>query len=164
MQKILNLKQGTLKAMFFVFFLLCSTVMLAQNKVSGTVLDATGEPLIGVSVLEDGTSNGVITDYDDFFLWVESLEENAKASVIAKDEDGEAVSITEAEIVKIVDRSDFDSEEEYEEASDDLGSDEDIDTMAEFMTADGIFYVGVRHVGEEQPVESFEIGDGVYYC
>ncbi len=26
MQKILNLKQGTLKAMFFMFFLLCSTV------------------------------------------------------------------------------------------------------------------------------------------
>ncbi|MBQ8991405.1 MAG: TonB-dependent receptor [Prevotella sp.] len=67
MQKILNLKQGTLKAMSFVFFLLCSTVMLAQNKVSGTVLDATGEPLIGVSVLEDGTSNGVITDFDGNF-------------------------------------------------------------------------------------------------
>ena len=67
MQKILNLKQGTLKAMFFVFFLLCSTVMLAQNKVSGTVLDATGEPLIGVSVLEAGTSNGVVTDFNGNF-------------------------------------------------------------------------------------------------
>jgi iron complex outermembrane receptor protein len=33
MQKILNLKQGTLKAMFFVFFLLCSTVMLAEQGV-----------------------------------------------------------------------------------------------------------------------------------
>ena len=53
--------------MFFVFFLLCSTVMLAQNKVSGTVLDATGEPLIGVSVLEAGTSNGVVTDFDGNF-------------------------------------------------------------------------------------------------
>ena len=67
MQKILNLKQGTQKAMFFVFFLLCSTVMLAQNKVSGTVLDATGEPLIGVSILETGTSNGVVTDIDGNF-------------------------------------------------------------------------------------------------
>ncbi len=47
MQKILNLKQGTQKALFFVFFLLCSTVMMAQQKVSGTVLDTTGEPLIG---------------------------------------------------------------------------------------------------------------------
>ncbi len=53
--------------MFFVFFLLCSTVMLAQNKVSGTVLDATGEPLIGVSVLEEGTTNGVVTDFDGNF-------------------------------------------------------------------------------------------------
>ena len=53
--------------MFFVFFLLCSTVMLAQNKVSGTVLDATGEPLIGVSVLEAGTSNGVVTDFEGQF-------------------------------------------------------------------------------------------------
>ena len=71
MQKILNLKQGMQKTMFFMFFLLCSTVMLAQNKVSGTVLDATGEPLIGVSVLEAGTSNGVVTDFNgDFTLTV----------------------------------------------------------------------------------------------
>lgn len=73
MQKILNLKHGTLKTMFFVFFMLCSTVMLAQNKVSGTVVDATGEPLIGVSVLEDGTTNGGITDFDgNFTLTVKS--------------------------------------------------------------------------------------------
>ena len=73
MQMILNLKQGMQKAMFFVFFLLCSTVMMAQNKVSGTVLDATGEPLIGVSVLEAGTSNGVVTDFDgNFTLAVKS--------------------------------------------------------------------------------------------
>ena len=73
MQKILNLKHGTLKTMFFVFFMLCSTVMLAQNKVSGTVVDATGEPLIGVSVLEEGTTNGGITDFDgNFTLTVKS--------------------------------------------------------------------------------------------
>ena len=45
--------------------------MMAQQKVSGTVLDATGEPLIGVSVLEAGTSNGVVTDFNgDFTLTV----------------------------------------------------------------------------------------------
>ena len=38
-----------------------------QDKVSGTVLDATGEPLIGVSVLEAGTSNGVVTDFNGNF-------------------------------------------------------------------------------------------------
>ncbi len=31
---------------------------------TGTVVDATGEPLIGASVLQQGTSNGVITDID----------------------------------------------------------------------------------------------------
>jgi iron complex outermembrane receptor protein len=67
MQKILNLKQGARKAMLFALFLLCSTVMMAQNKVSGTVLDANGEPLIGVSVLEAGTNNGAVTDINGKF-------------------------------------------------------------------------------------------------
>ena len=67
MQKILNLKQWMQKTMFFAFFLLCSTVMMAQQKVSGSVLDAAGEPLIGVSVLEAGTNNGVVTDFDGNF-------------------------------------------------------------------------------------------------
>ena len=73
MQKILSLKQGMQKTLFFAFFLLCSTVMMAQQKVSGSVLDATGEPLIGVSVLEVGTTNGVVTDFDgNFTLTVKS--------------------------------------------------------------------------------------------
>ena len=32
--------------------------------VSGTVLSDEGEPLIGVTVLEEGTSNGTVTDFD----------------------------------------------------------------------------------------------------
>ncbi|MCF0244590.1 MAG: SusC/RagA family TonB-linked outer membrane protein, partial [Bacteroidaceae bacterium] len=36
----------------------------AQLNVTGTVTDENGEPLIGVSVLEKGTSNGVATDVD----------------------------------------------------------------------------------------------------
>ena len=79
MQKILNLKQGTVKAVFFMFFLLCSTVMLAQNKVSGTVLDAAGEPLIGVSVLEAGTTNGVVTDFDGKFTL--TVKQGAKLTI-----------------------------------------------------------------------------------
>ena len=79
MQKILNLKHGTVKTMFFLFFLLCSTVMLAQNKVSGTVLDAAGEPLIGVSVLEAGTTNGVVTDFDGKFTL--TVKQGAKLTI-----------------------------------------------------------------------------------
>ena len=35
--------------------------------VSGTVKDATGEPIIGVSVIQKGTSNGAVTDLDGHF-------------------------------------------------------------------------------------------------
>ena len=61
------------------FFLLCSTVVMAQQKVSGTVLDATGEPLIGVSVLEAGTSNGVVTDFDGNFTL--TVKQGAKLTI-----------------------------------------------------------------------------------
>lgn len=66
-QQIQILKHGAQRSLLFVFLLLCSTVVLAQSKVSGTVLDAAGEPLIGVSVLEVGTSNGAVTDYEGKF-------------------------------------------------------------------------------------------------
>ena len=79
MQMILNLKQGVQKMVFFALFLLCSTAMLAQNKVTGTVLDAAGEPLIGVSVLEAGTNNGVVTDVNGKFTL--SVKSGAKLNV-----------------------------------------------------------------------------------
>ncbi|HEY0742432.1 MAG TPA: TonB-dependent receptor [Chryseosolibacter sp.] len=45
--------------------MLFSSLALAQNRaVSGTVLDDTGAPLPGVSILEKGTTNGATTDTD----------------------------------------------------------------------------------------------------
>lgn len=52
----------------FTFLLLCSTLTFAQIKVSGNVTSATdGETLIGVSVVEKGTTNGTVTDLDGNF-------------------------------------------------------------------------------------------------
>ena len=39
----------------------------SQSAFSGNAKDATGEPVIGASVLEKGTTNGVITDIDGNF-------------------------------------------------------------------------------------------------
>lgn len=55
------------KVIFIAVAILCSiSSMYAQigQAVSGIVKDAEGEPLIGVSVLEVGTSNGAITNLD----------------------------------------------------------------------------------------------------
>ena len=36
----------------------------AKKTITGCIVDATGEPLIGVTIMEKGTTNGSITDYD----------------------------------------------------------------------------------------------------
>ena len=41
-------------------------VQQATKKITGTVVDAEG-PVIGASVIEKGTSNGVVTDFDGNF-------------------------------------------------------------------------------------------------
>ena len=51
-----------------IMLLMGSMVAFAQMAVSGTVIDAAnGEPIIGASVLEIGTTNGTITDFDGNF-------------------------------------------------------------------------------------------------
>ena len=48
--------------------LLCFLPVRAQQVASGVVIDgAGGEPIIGASVLEEGTTNGTITDFDGNF-------------------------------------------------------------------------------------------------
>ena len=43
-----------------------SSLQADKFKVSGIVKDATGEPVIGASVVEKGTTNGTVTDLDFF--------------------------------------------------------------------------------------------------
>jgi len=47
-----------------IVFLLCTAGLMAQTTVTGVVTDATGEALIGVNILESGTTNGAISDLD----------------------------------------------------------------------------------------------------
>ena len=49
--------------------LFCSIGAMAQTKtITGVVSDAAGEPIIGASVVEVGTTNGTITDIDGKFV------------------------------------------------------------------------------------------------
>ncbi|MDO4462675.1 MAG: TonB-dependent receptor [Bacteroidia bacterium] len=52
--------------MLLVLVLMCTASVFAQTKmgVVGTVKDNTGAPMVGVSVLEQGTTNGTVTDFD----------------------------------------------------------------------------------------------------
>ena len=53
---------------FFALLSVISIGMYAQGKtVTGTVIDKTGETVIGASVVVKGTTNGSITDFDGKF-------------------------------------------------------------------------------------------------
>lgn len=59
-----------MKSKFFssLVALLIAVTMSAQVKtITGTVIDDSGLPVIGASILEKGTSNGAITDLDGRF-------------------------------------------------------------------------------------------------
>ena len=55
------------RLMFTVLFAVCAITVSAQNKVTGTVVDANGEAIIGASVMVKGTSNGSVTDFEGNF-------------------------------------------------------------------------------------------------
>ena len=51
----------------FLMLLTCNIIMYAQENITGTVTDVKGEPIIGATVVEKGTSNGTVTDFDGNF-------------------------------------------------------------------------------------------------
>ena len=73
-------KAGLLKTMFSASLLLCSTAAMAQSQKSGVIKDANGEPLVGVTVLEQGTSNGTVTDVNGRYT-LKTTKPNAKLKV-----------------------------------------------------------------------------------
>ncbi len=60
-----QMKQTRRLILSFLSLLTC-TIMYAQE-IAGNVTDATGEPVIGATVMEKGTSNGTVTDFDGNF-------------------------------------------------------------------------------------------------
>ncbi|MGL5318378.1 MAG: SusC/RagA family TonB-linked outer membrane protein [Bacteroidales bacterium] len=56
------------KHLLIFFLMITSMAMYAQGKlIKGVVFDAQKEPVIGASVVEEGTTNGTVTDFDGNF-------------------------------------------------------------------------------------------------
>ena len=57
-----------------------ASVSYGQKTITGTVTDNAGEPLIGANVIEQGTTNGTVTDLDGSF----KLEVDENATLVVK--------------------------------------------------------------------------------
>ena len=64
------------RLMFLALMAICTSGVFAQKQVSGTVVDAAGESVIGASVMVKGTSTGTITDFDGKYS-LNNVPENA---------------------------------------------------------------------------------------
>lgn len=53
--------------LFIIFFCSIGQISIAQDNVTGKVLDDSGVPLLGVNVIENNTSNGTTSDFDGNF-------------------------------------------------------------------------------------------------
>lgn len=78
MSKSNYLKERVIQLILFFAFMLPAGAWAQNIQLTGTVTDATGESVIGASVLEKGTTNGLITDIDGNF----SLNVSPNATII----------------------------------------------------------------------------------
>ncbi len=62
-----NVKQNFGRVLTLAMLLMMTTIAWAQQRITGTVTDSKGEALIGVSVVEAGTTNGATTNIDGRF-------------------------------------------------------------------------------------------------
>ena len=61
------MKKGSFLFALLTFLIMSVSTYAQKRNFSGTVFDSSGEPVIGASVIEKGTSNGAITDIDGHF-------------------------------------------------------------------------------------------------
>ena len=61
--------QGNLKTFRIALMLVLSLIVgtVSAQTVNGNVVDETGEPVIGATVMEKGTKNATVTDFDGNF-------------------------------------------------------------------------------------------------
>ena len=99
----MNLKRLAKRALATLSLSMLCLIAFAQgHQISGTVIDGTGEPIIGANVLEVGTTNGVITDIDGNFKL--SVQPNAKIQVSFIGYITQTVTVGSQKNIKVTDR------------------------------------------------------------
>ena len=73
-----NYFKGMMLLVLFIALLSPMSVWAQSIQLTGTVTDASNEPIIGASVVEKGTTNGVITDFEGNF----TINVSAKATIV----------------------------------------------------------------------------------
>ena len=68
--------KGWQRLLFLALMAVTSTIAMAQGNVSGKVVDTTGEPIIGASVVVKATSVGTVTDLDGNYA-IQNVPEKA---------------------------------------------------------------------------------------
>ena len=63
-----------LKQAIILLLVLSTQMILSQKTISGSVTDEDGQPLVGVSIIEKGTTNGTTVDFDGNFSIVTETE------------------------------------------------------------------------------------------
>ena len=53
-----------MKKAFLVVLMLSSSLIFAQNTISGSVSDESNNPIPGATIVIEGTTTGVVTDFD----------------------------------------------------------------------------------------------------
>ena len=67
------------RVILLVCLMVCAHFVSAQTVIKGVVVDDNNQPVIGASVMVDGASNAVVTDFDGAFEI--SVEEGSKLSI-----------------------------------------------------------------------------------
>lgn len=68
--------------------------VLQQKAISGKVVDSKGESIIGANVMEKGTTNGTITDFDGNF----SLKVSANSTIVISYIGYQSIEVSAAQI------------------------------------------------------------------
>ncbi|BDD00691.1 TonB-dependent receptor [Persicobacter psychrovividus] len=85
--------------LLFVMLIGLSSAAIAQ-KISGQILDANATPIIGASVVEAGTTNGVITDFEGAFS-LELTNKDAKIKVSFIGYESQEITVGNQSFIKV---------------------------------------------------------------